>query len=129
MDDKVSEALESCERIDHNARPEKWMSENRASLIHGHTATIRTHIHAQDAELARLRREAARDEQRAEEMQGMLADARAEVERLREKVRGYEMNGCPDWIDRQIAATKHMSNALDEVKELLGLDRDEDEEK
>ena len=59
----------------------------------------------------------------------MLADARAEVERLREKVRGYEMNGCPDWIDRQIAATKHMSNALDEVKELLGLDRDEDEEK
>ena len=97
MDDKVSEALESCERIDHNARPEKWMSENRASLIHGHTATIRTHIHAQDAELARLRREAARDEQRAEEMQGMLADARAEVARLREMVSAgiLAINGAP----------------------------------
>ena len=34
-----------------------------------------------------LRREAARDEQRAEEMQGMLADARAEVARLREVVK------------------------------------------
>ena len=35
----------------------------------------------------RLRREAARDEQRAHEMQGMLADMHAEVERLREESR------------------------------------------
>ena len=49
-----------------------------------YASTLRAHIAAQDAELARLRREAARDEERAHEMQGMLADARAEVERLRE---------------------------------------------
>ena len=83
---EMEAAFEALERLNRcNGQHGIWITPKALEAEREAIATIRAHIHAKNTELDRLRREVARDEQRAEEMQGMRADARADVERLRER--------------------------------------------